>query len=116
MNIDDLKINTPLCLSISFLLGLLVGYVDFNAPEVQPAVLLLLVVTIVMGFLNPDCAWRVAIITGIGIPAVHYFAFVKGIKPHYEMHGQYAVALLPQIPSFIGAYSGVFLRKLASNF
>ena len=115
MNISDLKINSSLCLGLSFLFGLLIGYVDFYAPEVQPAVLFLLIVTGTMGFVNPDCAWRLALLTGVGIPIMHFYALSRGIKPPYPINGQWGVLLLPQIPSFIGAYSGVLLRKLATN-
>ena len=115
MNMSDLKINSPICLSLSLLFGLLIGYLDFYAPEVQPAVLLLLIVTGAMGFLNPACAWRLALLTGIGIPVVNLYALSQGVKPSYSIKGQWAIWLLPQIPSFIGAYSGVLFHQLITS-
>ena len=116
MNLSDLKINTPLCLSLSLFLGLMIGYLDFHALEVQPAVLFILIATGALGFLHPTRAWCWAILLGIGVPLIHFVALAKGIKPNYPINGYYWVVLLPQIPSFIGAYSGVALRKLASSF
>lgn len=115
MDLSQLKLPTSICFIVCLLLGLVIGYLDFNASEVQGAVLLLLLTTSAIGFLHPTGAWRWAILTAIGIPVIHFVAQALQIRQIYPLNNRYAIVLLPQIPAFIGAYAGVLLRKLSRS-
>ena len=43
---------------LALVIGLLIGYVDLHNDEVWGALLLLLPITFVFGFLNPHRAWQ----------------------------------------------------------
>lgn len=116
MNRSFLKLNTRLCQLASCGLGLLIGYLDFHAEEVQGTALLLLLTTGLLSLLHPRGAWRWAVLTGLGIPLVHYAAHVLNIRLIHPLENRIAVVVLPQIPALVGAYAGVLAHKLARDF
>ncbi len=115
MKFPEFKLINLLCYCASLALGLLIGYLDFFTTEVQGAVLLLLVATAMLGYTHPDGAWRWATLTAFGIPLIHLLALHLGVRPAYPVNSQLGVILLPQIPAFIGVYSGVALRWVLSK-
>lgn len=116
MKFPEFKLINFLCYCAAIALGLLIGYLDFFTTEVQGAVLLLLVATAVLGYVHPDGAWQLATITAFGIPLIHLLALYVGVRPAYPVSSQLSVVLLPQIPAFIGVYSGVVLRWILSKY
>ena len=58
MKFPEFKLISFVCYCASLVLGLLIGYLDFFTTEVQGAVLLLLVATAILGYTNPEGAWR----------------------------------------------------------
>jgi hypothetical protein len=116
MKFPEFKLISFVCYCASLALGLLIGYLDFFTTEVQGAVLLLLVATALLGYTNPEGAWRWATLTAFGIPLIHLLALHLGVRPAYPVSSQLSVVLLPQIPAFIGVYSGVVLRWVLSKY
>ena len=116
MKFPEFKLISFVCYCASLALGLLIGYLDFFTTEVQSAVLLLLIATALLGYTIPADAWRWATITAFGIPLIHLLALHLGVRPSYPVSSQLSVVLLPQIPAFIGVYSGVILRWVLSKY
>jgi NO-binding membrane sensor protein with MHYT domain len=89
--------------------GAIIGWIDLQASEVQPVVLLLLVSTALLGFAQPPRAWLWALIIGGGILAAHLIGPLVGFNPAYEVKPNVLVTLIALIPAFIGAYIGAFI-------
>ncbi len=94
-------------------LGLLIGWIDFRAVEVQPSVLLLLVFGLFLGFAQPRHAWRWALILGIWIPLGGFAAVWLGLKAFsvQETIG----SMMAFIPALVGAYGGVLVNRAAAR-
>jgi len=91
--------------------GLLAGWVDFNNDEPQAAVLLILLWTAIVGFIQPRKAWRLGLIVALSLPLVYLLGRALGYEPvSWPSPGLYAT-LLAIIPALIGTYAGVLLRK-----
>lgn len=97
----------------AILLGLLIGYADSRANEVQPAVLLILIFTFVFGFLRPRLAWLWAILIGGGIFSIQLIYIAFSVTPSSPAQPNIFAALIALIPAFIGAYTGAAARWLA---
>lgn len=97
---------------IAFLGGISAGWIDFNNDEPQAAVLVVLVVTFLLGFMLPKKAWLWAIIVALCIPGIYLFAHGAGLQPvSPPIPGWYA-SVIALIPGFIGAYAGVLGRMI----
>jgi hypothetical protein len=118
-----------LCL-LALVGGLLIGYVDLYINEVWAALLLLLPITFISGFLDSHQAWRWALLMGVGIPLAYLGAWLIGYtlpcRPGFECPTLNSITTLQTFmalaPAFIGAYSGALLRwglfhlKISHNF
>ncbi len=100
----------------AILLGLLIGYADSRADEVQPAVMLILIFTFVFGFLQSRLAWWWAILIGSGIFSSYVIRLALGVTPPFSPQPNAFAALIALIPAFIGAYTGVAARWLVFEF
>ncbi|HWQ35804.1 MAG TPA: hypothetical protein VNQ79_23375 [Blastocatellia bacterium] len=116
MNLLNLKINAWLCVGVCLLAGLVIGYLDQRASEVQGIVLLLLAATGLPGFIHPAGAWRWALLIGCGVPATHLVRRALGYPPSYPVEPNVFASFLALIPAFIGAYAGALLRRAAEAF
>ncbi len=113
--IRDSRAVDVLCIGLAFVGGLFAGWIDFNATEVQPTVLLLVVLGAAFGFVRPRRAWRWAIILGVCIPLGSLIFSALGYKPaELPQPGVYA-SLIALIPAFIGTYGGVLIRKIVTS-
>lgn len=92
----------------------LIGWIDFHATEVQPAVFLLLVSGAVIAWLRPRAAWLVALILGLSIVETYFVADVLGKSPASASTPRIA-ALLALIPASIGAAAGALLGVAAKR-
>lgn len=94
--------------------GPLIGWVDFQATEVQTAVLLLLVLSGGIAWLRPRAAWLVALLLGLSIVETHFVADVLGKTPVTPSTSRIA-ALLALIPASIGAATGALIGVAAKR-
>jgi hypothetical protein len=90
-----------------------IGWLDFHQTEMQPAVLLLLVSSAVIAWLQPRYAWIVALMLGLSITEAHFIADVLGKTPATPSVPRVAT-LLALIPASIGAALGA-LTGVAST-
>jgi len=95
--------------------GLLAGWIDFNNDEPQAAAIVLALCAAILGFIWPARAWLWAVIVGLGIPAAYFIWPALGFTPKSLPEPNVAASLLALIPAFVGAYGGVFVRKVAST-
>ncbi len=112
----------PALLALS--LGLLAGYIDLHNDEVWAALILLLPVTFLFGWVWPQRAWQWALLLGAGIPLGYLIALLTGYRPpchpnvscaalSFDTVSQSALAL---IPALIGAYAAVVLRWVVADW
>jgi hypothetical protein len=95
-------------LALCVLFGALIGWVDFHATEVQPAVLLLLVCGAGIAWLQPRYAWIVALMLGLSIVETYFIGDALGKSPAAPMIPRYG-GLVALIPASIGAAVGALL-------
>lgn len=100
--------------AIAVALAALVGWIDFNADEVQPAVLLLFVFGATLAYLDPRRAWLVALVLGLSIAGTHVVASTMGLQPATPAGSPFAT-LLALIPAALGAAFGGVARYTFSR-
>ena len=103
-----------LCVILAIAGGNFAGWVDFNNDEVQAAVLVILVVTFLLGMIEPRRAWLWAIIVALCLPGFYLIAHGLGHQPVSPPSPGWYGSLIALIPAFIGAYAGA-LARLAIN-
>jgi hypothetical protein len=104
-----------ICLILALSGGIFAGWVDFNNDEPQAAVLVILVVTFLLGLLQPRLSGLWAIIVGLSLPAVYLVATKLGYQPASPPSPGWYASLLALIPAFIGAYSGALGRVIMNR-
>ena len=108
-----------ICFILACCGAIFVGWVDFNNDEPQAAVLGILVVTFLLGLVQPRAAWLWAVIVALGIPGLYLYAMVMGYQPTSPPSPGWYASLLALIPAFIGADAGalgrVFINKATIN-
>ena len=91
----------------------LAGYVAVHTTEVQPAVLVIALICMALGFASPKLAWLWALTVGGGVFLGYLVCEVAGIPiaspPQPSIYG----SLVALIPAFITAYIGASARWLA---
>jgi len=85
-----------------------IGWLDFHQSEVQPAVLLLLVCSAIIAWLQPRYAWVVALMLGLSIIVTHFVAVAIGITQRVPPSSP-ITTLVALIPASIGAAAGALL-------
>jgi len=103
----------------ALIFGLLTGWLDFNATEVQLSALMVIAFSFGFSVANPKMAWLIALLMGGGIPVFAFVARLLGFTPVDQSHSVwYAGIILPLAIAFVAAYAGVLfqwlLRKLAA--
>jgi hypothetical protein len=111
--LDEMRTKRWWLWSLVFLLGLVIGAIDYSASEVQATLMVLLPTAFCIGFVTQRRAWRSALILGLAIPVVHVIGHSLNIRPPY--HDYVIASLLALIPAFLAAYSGAGLRWLAKK-
>jgi hypothetical protein len=98
-----------LCMPLAAILGLFTAYIDFLGGDFHLFVtaLLLIFFGAILGFIQPQKAWRWALIIGGCVYAVFLLRRVFD-----ELSLNFLKAVPTFIPAFFGAYAGVFLRKV----
>lgn len=98
--------------ALAIVFGFIAAYVDLNTAEVQVTVSLLLVFGFILGFAQPNRAWRWAAILGVWVPIAQITSrLMDGTRP---LTPDYLLSpLLAFVPAFVGTYLGVFVRLAA---
>jgi hypothetical protein len=92
----------------------IIGVMDYRATEVQPAVLLLLVCSAAVSWLQPRYAWLVALMLGLSIVETHFVGAATGKTPVTSSSSPLG-GLLALIPASIGAAVGAMLGVAAKG-
>ena len=95
----------------AFVLGLLVGYLDFHSKEVQGPVFILLVFTFVFGFALPCRAWRWALIYRRRCAPLPHSQRAAPASAALPCRANILATCLAFIPAFMGAYMGAMLAN-----
>jgi hypothetical protein len=99
-----------LCFVLAFSGGIFAGWVDFNNDEVQATVLVILMMTFLLGLIEPRRAWLWAMILALCVPGVYLVARALGYQPVSPPSPGWYGSLIALIPAFIGAYAGALAR------
>lgn len=103
---------------LALLLGLLIGYVDLHSDEVWAALILLLPVTFLFGWVWPQQAWQWALLLGTGIPLGYLVMRLTGqtaaCQPSLACSmlnfNAISQSVITFIPALIGLYAAIILR------
>ncbi len=102
-----------LILALVLVFGLLTGYINLNATEVQSPIACILVFSFLAGGLQPKAAWRWALLIAISIPlsyfiggAIHY----PIVDPPRSL-GFDPKFLILIIPALVATYSGALFSR-----
>ena len=98
-----------LCVPLAAIFGLFTAYIDFLGGDFHLFItaLLLIFFGAILGFIQPQRAWRWALIIGGCVYVVFLLRRVFD-----EMSLNFLKAVPTFIPAFFGTYAGVFLRKV----
>lgn len=107
-------IPLPVAIAVAGVAGLVIGWLDLGANEVQPIVALLLVAGGVLGLVTRRGAWLVALVLGLGVPAVHAVLWVVG-RPQPEPDVPPLAVLIAMIPAALGVGAGAAVRALGGR-
>ena len=108
------RVSLWMMVAVAVALSAFIGWLDFHASEVQPAVLLLLLITGVLSYLDPSRAWLWVLILGLSVQTTHIIATAFGITQRYPMTPAYG-GLVALIPAAIGAACGFAARTAFSR-
>jgi len=100
---------------VALIFAAILGYVNIHSIEVQSPVLVALVSSAIMGFVHPKRAWLWAIVIGLAVPLSYALAPILGYSVPYPPSPNIFATAIVFIPSFLGAYAGVLLRRLTSG-
>ena len=96
----------------ALVVGSLAFYVDLHSDEVQPAALVLLVGTGVIGAVWPKWSWVAGIVSGLCITAGHFAYRTAGGTPPFPVEPNPFAALIAVVPATIGALIGAGARVM----
>jgi hypothetical protein len=107
---DDAHTRRVTFWSLTAVLGLGIGVIDYSVVEVQSTLFFLLPVAFCLGFAAPRPAWCSALVIGLAIPVIHVVGRAVGAHPPYP--DAVFPSLLALIPAFLATYSGTGARRV----
>lgn len=106
------KLLPWICFVLALAGGIFAWWVNSRNDEPQAAVLVILMVTFLLGFLVPARAWLWALVTGACLPVGYLLARSVGYLPVIPVEPGWYASFIALIPAFIGAYGGALARLL----
>jgi hypothetical protein len=112
---------TPAFYILAVVLGLLIAYQDVVSPfgddNAKVTLLLLIVSSALLGFMQPGQFWRWALVVGICLPLVHFVRHLLGTPaPDFGKINPYLSILILAVISLtaclVGSLCGSWLRKM----
>jgi NO-binding membrane sensor protein with MHYT domain len=105
-----MQLRTGLAIVLACVSSGVIGYADthMKTDDNLPSVLLLISVAFLFGLAQPKWAWGWALIIGLGVPASHLIGLLFGYRPPYPVEPNVMITFIALVPSFVGAYLGVF--------
>ncbi len=99
-----------LLLTVAF--GIIISYIDLHNDDVQPAVMLLLIFSFILGYKDPPRAWLYSILLALSIISGYLFSKQIGMVPKGPPPDNILWTFLALIPAFAGGYAGVLMKIL----
>ena len=99
-------------LILAIIFGIIISYIDLHNDEVQPAVMLLLIFSFILGYKDPPRAWLYSLLLALSIITGYLFARLTGFVPKGPPPDNLFWTLLAIIPAFAGGYAGVLMKLL----
>src|SRR5258705_11361993 len=103
-----------LALAAALPAGLLIGFIDTRAEEVQPAVGLFLLAGAGLGALAPRVAIPLGVALGLGVPIMHAWGRLNHLPLPYAMDSYWG-GFLALVPPSLGALAGAWARGRIAN-
>ena len=94
-------------------IGLAIGWLDLHVTEVMVTVLALLAGGFILGLLQPVAAWRWGVLMAIGLPVMEVLALAGGWQTAEPVHIDIRILLAALAFAMLGAYSQIFIRRVA---
>ena len=94
---------------LAIVLGLGIGFLEIRLNDLLVTALLVLVSTLVLGFLRPNRPWRWTVIVGVCVPMVRLWSYV--VLGEHAYRAQVWESGLAFLTGIAGAYCGYFTRK-----
>ena len=99
------------CTIIAIVFGLIIGWLDLHTTEVTITIISLLMAGFLLGLLQPNAAWRWAILIVLSLPAMVIFAQLTDMQTAEPARLDFRIIIVTSIITFIGTYTGFFIRK-----
>lgn len=97
---------------LTIIFGIVISYIDLHNDEVQPAVLLLLIFSFILGYKHPPKAWLYCFLIGLSIITGYLIAKAINFTPKGPPPNNIFSSLIALIPAFIGGYCGVLIKNI----
>ncbi len=94
---------------LAVLLGVGAGILEIRLNDILVTALLVLVSTLILGFLRPERPWRWTVLVGVCVPLVRLWSFLALGEHAYR--AQIWESGLAFLTGIAGAYCGYFSRK-----
>ena len=105
--------NDSLYYLLAAAFGVTAGWIDIKVGDLLFTALIVLASSMLLGFLRPAQAWRWALLVGIFVPLIEWFA-VSFLDQKLEK-AQIYESVLAFLPGIVGAYGGAFGRGVVKN-
>ena len=103
-----------IALLVALMGSALAGLVAVRTTEVQPAVLVIVVVCMTLGFAFPRLAWLWAVIVGVGVFTAYAVTSLAHVVLKAPPEPNIYASLIALVPAFISAYIGAAARWIAA--
>lgn len=107
--------HTRAVAALAAVLGLGIGWLDLHTTEVVVTVLPLLAAGLLLGVLQPESAWRWALLLAGGLSALAVVARVLGVSTAEPVRLDPRVTLAAAAFALAGCYIGVAIRRFAGS-
>lgn len=105
------SLQSAFCVVLALALGLGIGWLDPHTTEVSVTIGALLLAGFLLGLLQPNAAWRWAVLLALGLPLMGAIGIWSGTTTAEPIHVDPRIALIALGLSLVGCYSGAVLRR-----
>jgi len=95
--------------AVAVLLGLAAGILEITLSDLLVTAIFVMIATMVLGFVRPQRAWRLALVVGICVPLFRLAAHFA--LNQYSDRAQIWESVLSLVTGTVGAYAGVLGRR-----
>ena len=95
---------------LALFFGLAAGFLEVRLEDLLATALLVMIATMILGFVRPKSPWRWTLIVGGCVPLVRFWAFA--FRTEHANRAQLWESGLGFLTGIAGAYCGMFTRKV----